>query len=295
MLRRTFTPLSVIAAPMYVTEFAHLNHHRHGTSAHALRGTATIYAVALLALATAVLIRHLLTPWIGATLPFVTMFGAIAVAAAVGGYRPAVLVSVLGYLCSAWMLLPGHAIHVDAVELGGWPGLMAYVLTCAVVVGVAEAARGGRTLPRFNDAARADRDASVALRSALRNIGDAVVTADSHGCVTTMNPAAELLTGWHEREAVGEPLDAVVHLVDALTRQPIGSPAALGLQEDGVIVGVAGRTVLVSRHGSEHSVEECTTAIRDAAGRRVGVVMILSEATEPHGGQRESRRRPLGP
>jgi PAS domain S-box-containing protein len=295
MSRRTFTPLSIIAAPMYVTEFAHPNHHRRTTSAHLWRGTAIIYAVALLALATAVLIRHLLTPWIGATLPFVTTFGATAVAAAVGGYRPAVLVSVLGYLCSAWMLLPGHAIRVDAVELGGWPGLMAYVLTCAVVVGLAEAARSGRTLLPLNDPARTDRDACVALRSALRNIGEAVVTADVHGCVTTMNPAAELLTGWHEREAVGELLDDVVHLVDASTRQPIGRPAALGLQQDGVIVGVAGRTVLVSRHGSERDVEECTTAIRDAAGRRIGVVMILSEATAQHGEQRESRSRSQGP
>ena len=109
-----------------------------------------------------------------------------------------------------------------------------------------------------------------------------------------MNPVAELLTGWREPDAVGEPLDAVVCLVDAATRRPIGSPAAIGFQEGGVIVGVAGRTVLVSRDGGERDVEESTTPVRDADGRRVGVVMILTDTTESRRERRERPERPMG-
>ena len=205
------------AASVHAPRSAHSSHHGHRTARRALRDTATIYLAALLALTAALLGRYVLTPWMGMALPLVTVFAAIATAAWLGGARAATLVSVLGYVLTAWLLLPGHANPLEAAELGGPTGLVAYLLTCVVLVGLVEAARRGRTFAPFQDPERVDREACRALRSALRHIDEAVVTADAQGCVTTMNPVAELLTGWCERDAVGEPLDDVVHLVDAVT------------------------------------------------------------------------------
>ena len=39
--------------------------------------------------------------------------------------------------------------------------------------------------------------------TALRSIGDAVIATDERGHVVLMNPIAERLTGWAEREARG--------------------------------------------------------------------------------------------
>ena len=58
--------------------------------------TPAAYALAIGALAAAVLLRYLLDPWMGDTLPLVTLFGAVAAAVWVGGYRPAIIVCVAG-------------------------------------------------------------------------------------------------------------------------------------------------------------------------------------------------------
>ena len=58
------------------------------------------------ALALAVLVRWLLDPLMGDTLPLVTLFGAVAAGVWVGGYRPAVVVAVLGYVACAYLFIP---------------------------------------------------------------------------------------------------------------------------------------------------------------------------------------------
>jgi two-component system, cell cycle sensor histidine kinase and response regulator CckA len=53
------------------------------------------------------------------------------------------------------------------------------------------------------------------LAAVLRSVADAVVVADVHGKVRTLNPAAESLTGWTEAEAKGHPLAEVAPLAVA--------------------------------------------------------------------------------
>ena len=53
----------------------------------------TAYALGLVALVLAVLLRFLLDPLMGDALPLVTLFGAVAAAVWLGGYRPAIVVA----------------------------------------------------------------------------------------------------------------------------------------------------------------------------------------------------------
>src|SRR5262249_1366685 len=55
--------------------------------------------------ALAVLLRRLLDPWLGAPLPLATLYGAVAIAVWLGGYRPALLAAVLGYLACDWLFI----------------------------------------------------------------------------------------------------------------------------------------------------------------------------------------------
>src|SRR5262245_46585189 len=61
-----------------------------------VRSPVTAYVGAIAALGAALLLRWLLDPVMGNTLPLVTLFGAVAVAVWLGGYRPAILVVTLG-------------------------------------------------------------------------------------------------------------------------------------------------------------------------------------------------------
>src|SRR5687767_7354605 len=100
------------------------------------------WVAAIAALAAAVLLRWLLDPVMGDTLPLVTLFGAVAFAVWVGGFGPAVMVVVLGYVaCSYLFIEPRGRISFDS---GTVVGLIAYLCTCGLIIGFGEAARLAR-------------------------------------------------------------------------------------------------------------------------------------------------------
>jgi PAS domain S-box-containing protein len=88
------------------------------------------------------------------------------------------------------------------------------------------------------------------LHATLYSIGDAVIATDKRGRVTLMNPVAEKLTGWKEREARGKALSTVFRIVNEETRRKVESPVARVLRE-GIVVGLANHTLLISRNGKE--------------------------------------------
>jgi diguanylate cyclase (GGDEF)-like protein len=104
------------------------------------RSAPTSYALALLALIGAVLLRYLLDPWLGAVAPLVTIYGAVAVAVWLGGYRPAIAVAILGYLtCNYLFIEPrgqfGFSRFADLVSV------LPYVVTSAPIIGLGESTR----------------------------------------------------------------------------------------------------------------------------------------------------------
>ena len=62
------------------------------------------------------------------------------------------------------------------------------------------------------------------LQVTLSSIGDGVVVTDTDGRVTSLNPIAEALTGWKQRDAVGLPLEDVFQIVNEETRAAVEKP-----------------------------------------------------------------------
>ena len=242
--------------------------------------TAGGYFFALVVTAAAVGVRALLDPWLGDTLRLVTLYGAVAAAAWYGGYRPAVLASMVGFLaCDYWFTAPQGeiAFYADAV---GRVGLLAYLSTCAIIMGLGEAARRAQF--------RAEAQASL-TQTTLASIGDAVITTDMASRVQTLNAVAETLTGWSQAAARGQPLDVVFHIVDEATRAPVANPAARALRE-GTIVGLANHTVLIARDGTERPIDDSAAPIRDAAGGLVGCVLVFRDIAERHAAEKALRQ-----
>jgi PAS domain-containing protein len=198
------------------------------------RSALATYALAITAVVVAVLLRYLLDPWIGNALPLVTLFGAVAAAVWVGGYGPAIVVVLLGYLACDYLFIDPRG-RLGLQTLGSRIGLLAYLSTCSLIIAFGEATRIAQR--------RASQRREL-LRVTLRSIGDAVITTDVEGRVTSLNAVAESLTGWTQRDAVGQPLEMVFRIVNEETRQPAPNPAMKALR-DGVIVGLANHTVLI--------------------------------------------------
>ncbi len=89
------------------------------------------YTLAIAALVVAVLLRLLLDPVMGGALPLVTLFGAVAAAAWVGGYRPAILVAILGYVACAYLFIePRGSFSVgDSRTYGRAGGVSVHLLS----------------------------------------------------------------------------------------------------------------------------------------------------------------------
>ncbi|HKO53537.1 MAG TPA: ATP-binding protein [Polyangiaceae bacterium] len=113
----------------------------------------------------------------------------------------------------------------------------------------------------------------------LRSIGDAVIATDNEGKVTFLNPVAEGLTGWPESEAIGQPLEAVFHIISERSRAVVESPVTKVLRE-GKVVGLANHTVLLPKTGPEIPIDDSGAPIRNEAGEMVGVVLVFRDVTE---------------
>lgn len=112
----------------------------------------------------------------------------------------------------------------------------------------------------------------------LSSIGDAVITTDTGGRVTFLNPVAESLTGWTQ-EAVGQPLDGVIRLVNEESRQPVEIPTVQALKE-GRTLKLASHSLLIAKDGTERSISDSAALIRNDKGEVAGLVLIFRDITE---------------
>ncbi|HET9328737.1 MAG TPA: PAS domain S-box protein [Candidatus Eisenbacteria bacterium] len=113
----------------------------------------------------------------------------------------------------------------------------------------------------------------------LESIGDGVIATDVHCHIQFMNPVAEHLTGWSVKDAVGRDCEEVFHVLNERTRQPVENPVKQVL-DNGVIVGLANHTVLISRGGKEWPIDDSAAPIRNREGRIVGAVLVFRDVTE---------------
>lgn len=125
-------------------------------------------------------------------------------------------------------------------------------------------------------------------RTILSSIGDAVVATDRDGRITFVNPAAESLLGWRQDEAKMRPFGEVFRSVDERTREPTAESPVAHVLRVGARVELPDHTLLISRDGVKHPIEDSAAPIRDERGKMVGVVMVFRDAGKRRA---EERRR----
>ncbi|MCD6304002.1 MAG: PAS domain S-box protein, partial [Planctomycetes bacterium] len=130
------------------------------------------------------------------------------------------------------------------------------------------------------------------LSTVLTSIADGVIAVDLEGKVTFLNHPAREMTGWDE-QAHGRPLEEIFHIVNALTGEPAENPVRRVLRE-GVVVGLANHTMLISRDGTRRQIADSAAPIRKDDGSVSGVVLVFRDVTEEYNRRqalRESEQR----
>ncbi len=117
------------------------------------------------------------------------------------------------------------------------------------------------------------------LSITLNSIGDAVIATDEKIKIIRMNPVAEQLTGWREKEAKQADFNDVFSLKGKFTGESITDPVSKVLQE-GKIFKLPETVALLSREGEKLNIAGSIAPIRDSEKNIVGIVLGFRDITE---------------
>jgi PAS domain S-box-containing protein len=224
------------------------------------------YAVAVVAVGVAILVRLPLQPALGGAVPYLLFVPAIAATAWYAGIGPGLLSTALSAATAAYWLLP---------MANGWPWsgqatLLSVPLFLTVGAFISWIAESWRRAQQRLESERAT------LAATLLSIGEGVIVADAGGRVAMMNGVAEALTGWAATQARGHAVDEVFRIRDERADAPVdpggGAPAA----DD----PATGSTVLVGREGRRWPIDHTAAPVSDARHERVGTVIVFREVSQ---------------
>ena len=217
-------------------------------------------------------------PTMGQRIPFALFYVPIIVAALYGGIGPGLLTVALSLLLGTYLFIPPvHSFNI------GWDGLVHvstfFIISMAVTLII-------ERIRRAEGRAEVSREQ---LFTTLRSIGDAVISTDAKGRVRFMNGVAQQLTGWPFEDAEGKDLREVFHIINEDSRHEVESPVTKVLRE-GIIVGLANHTLLISKDGKEIPIGDSGAPIKDGEGRLTGVVLVFRDVTERRQAEEAKRR-----
>jgi two-component system cell cycle sensor histidine kinase/response regulator CckA len=130
--------------------------------------------------------------------------------------------------------------------------------------------------PKNEEPALADAEL---VRVTLSSIGDGVIATDPKGTVTYLNPVAQALTGWTQKQGAGHGLEHVFKIVNEDSRATVENPAIRALRE-GRIVGLANHSLLIAKDGTERPIDDSAAPIRNDKGEVAGAVLVFRDVTE---------------
>ncbi len=116
------------------------------------------------------------------------------------------------------------------------------------------------------------------LYMTLSSIAEGVISTDVNRNILFMNRAAGRLTGWQEGDAVGSPLDSVLKLVDAKTREKVDCSFPR-VWADGKQESIGDYMKVISKSGSERYAAVTASPCKREDGTVYGMVLTLRDVT----------------
>ncbi|MDD3587934.1 MAG: response regulator, partial [Thermoguttaceae bacterium] len=119
------------------------------------------------------------------------------------------------------------------------------------------------------------------FQKTLISIGDGVLTTDTAGNITLLNPIAEKMLGVTLEECKGKCHTDYFNIVSYLDDKPVSSPVEHCLKSD-EIVSLANHTDLISRDGTRYYIADSAAPIRDAHDKIIGAILVFRDVTHEY-------------
>ncbi len=269
--RRIFTALIAPSDPVCQSQEGQRQQGKRSPHTLLLR-----YALAVLAVAVATVLRYFLGTSMGFTLPYMTFFLAVTLAAVVGGTGPGIVATLLSAACADYLFLApmgrfGIERPSDALGLALFSGTAVLMSLLAGAV--------DRTRKRSEEILR---QASAYNRSLIDASLDPLVTIAPDGKITDVNRATENITGLSRQELIGT--EFLLYFTEP-------ERARAGYQQAFREGSVQDYTLEI-RHRDAHTTPVLynASAYRDEAGEVVGVFAAARDITERQRAEEVLRR-----
>jgi diguanylate cyclase (GGDEF)-like protein/PAS domain S-box-containing protein len=137
------------------------------------------------------------------------------------------------------------------------------------------------------------------LRVTLQSIRDAVVVTDQAGRIVMLNASAEAMTGWSGADAIGKPVEAVIHLRESglresALRENSANDNQAGENDHEISVAIPAcndshgasinespsQAILIGKGGCRTAVQIITSPVNDPAGNFSGCVFVFHDVSE---------------
>jgi len=223
-------------------------------------GPAFRYALVIFATAVALYTRYLLTPLYGNGNPYHTVWLAVAFSAWYCGLGPSIVATILSTLgVCYWFLPPPHSFAIqDRSDAYGIVGFLAF--SSAIIV------LGESNRRRFAARSR--------LAAIVESSGDAIVSKDLDGIITTWNKGAERLFGYSATEATGRHITLIIPSDRQDEEVMILARLRRGEQVDHF------ETVRIRKDGVAVDVSLTISPVRDNRDRVIGASKVARDITQ---------------
>jgi PAS domain S-box-containing protein len=261
------------------------------------------YAIAAAAAAVAVLIRWILSPLLDYHLPFVTFFGAVAVAVWVGGWKPAVLAALLGYLGSLLVVIgPEPQSRLLPITPAGITTLGAYAFTCLIIISLGSGMREARRRAEASAQEARAKQIELEREMAEREATESVLRAKEAELALITQRTPLLLTRCSRDLRYAFANRAYAQFVGRTPEQVIGrrivdviGPEALAEIQpriDRVLRGevVEYETEIPFAHPGSRFMHAVYTPDRDEAGEVIGWIASITDVSERKRNEQALRR-----
>jgi signal transduction histidine kinase len=165
----------------------------------------------------ALYLRWFLDPWLRDGVPYITLYGAVAIAVWFGGVGPAVLALVLGYaIVNVRYIEPRGALAIEgatgAIELG------LFALSCSLVIVLGEAMRRARDRYRASETELKERARQLQRADTNKSQFLAVMSHELRNPLAPLRTGLALLRLQREDPATRETHDMMERQIGQLTR-----------------------------------------------------------------------------
>jgi PAS domain S-box-containing protein len=123
------------------------------------------------------------------------------------------------------------------------------------------------------------RESRNQLATLLNSMSDAVIATNEQGIITFINPAAEKIIGWEEKEALDYNISEIVKIIDEVTGEIIENPVTKVLKQQSLLP-LREFASLITKNGTKLPIGSSASPLMRRSHEISGVVLVLWDLSE---------------